>query len=186
MNSVDVKSIELSKALLSKVNVSESKWYNGRSYMPLYVYSSTFQIAGIDCSFKYEHRSSFFNKSSVIGGDMFKDRHIVSFTLKDLVFRDQAIEVMSSGFFKRLLFKNKPLFDISCSDNQTKAFLNGNNDLKNIYELSIGFSEMSPYLRSAKGNEILRFGFQNNVLNIESITLSVKILTSITEFLSGK
>lgn len=138
------------------INITESTWYNGHAYMPLYVYSLQFNANDLNIQFRYELRQSEFNKSKSVDGGAFGDRHIFEFNATNNKKEWPGFEVNETGIFKRIASKRKALFNItSKSQNLCKTLLN-NSDLNQIMSFINIDSEFSPNISGKAKEDVYR------------------------------
>ncbi|MEE1900190.1 hypothetical protein V1389_17730 [Flavobacterium rakeshii] len=126
------------------INITESKWYNGHTYMPLYVYSLLFNANDLNIQFRYEFRQSEFSKLKSIDGGAFGDRHIFEFTTTSNKKECPGFKVNEIGIFKRFISKRKSLFTITSKSQSLCKTLLKNPDLNQIMSFVNIDSEFSP------------------------------------------
>lgn len=138
------------------INITESTWFNGHAYMPLYNYNLCFNVNGLNIQFRYEFRQSEFSKSKSVDGGTFGDRHILEFTATNNEKQCPGFEIRQTGIFKRFLSKRKALFNVTSKSQNLSDTLLNNPDLNKIMSFLNIDSEFSPNIYGKPEKNIYR------------------------------
>ncbi|AXG74024.1 hypothetical protein DVK85_07105 [Flavobacterium arcticum] len=177
---------ELFKEIAEKYNgflsISEDKWFNGHTYLPVYLYDLDFSYRGWDFMVRHEFRSSEFSKSGAIGLDTFSDRHLfdIKVTAKNVTLPD--FEVLTKGFFAKIFAKSESKnFKVKSRDKNFIEQLFNNTELIDIYKSTD--SEFSPELYGVgkKGSYMLTVRYTTQQKRIELLKSMISFITKFPE-----
>jgi hypothetical protein len=162
-------------------SVVESKWYNGRSYLPLFTYSTTFVYANWMVTIRYENRQSEFSKTNVFNfDDTSTDRHLIN--IKSVAQFKPNCSVFTIYFSKTFFFNTKCV--VKSTDLLFKKSVSNSNSLTKLKALISNSALFEPFIEGV--NYLDTFSIEINFINNKFIFTQLKSCMDLnTELIDG-
>ncbi|QYJ68853.1 hypothetical protein [Flavobacterium litorale] len=152
-------------------SVTESSWYNGHAYLPLYSYSLTFSHKEWDFKIRHEFRSSEFTKPKAVNLGSFADRHLFDINVSKSNTDFPNFEIVTPSFFAKLIGWGRTRnFKVKSSNTSLIRYCSNNPQLVAVCEYVNLDAEFSPQFigvnKSRNYNLTIRYATQQKRVDL--------------------
>lgn len=176
---INTEFVSIFKEFSPNIQFSESKWYNGRSYLPLYQTTITFDYLDWNIVVLYEYRESFFSSKGNDYSSAYVNRHLFSLHCST---EDLSLSRFQIYFTDGFLLFGKGKLKIKCNERNLKTNLLKSTNLLDIASLVKNSSEFSPVISGKKKSQHYDISI-NFLSNATPIIETSKLLLFLTEFI---
>lgn len=178
----------IAKSENAELQMTESTWFNGHAYFPLFIYNLEYDFLSAKVQIQYEFRQSEFSKSSVIDGGAFVDRHL--YDIKCSIKSSKTypnFRIVERGMLAQLFRrKSEILYDVKCKSETLQSVLKQNKNLQEIFKVVENSSEFSPWIEAKmkNGNYQLNIMFNTQQKNEVALNLINDFCKNLIEYFS--
>ena len=173
---------------------NEDRWFNGRSYMPLYVHRVSWSDGSWRCFLKYERRVSEFSKASVLHSGFRADRHLYEIkcvssnlscdNLSKFTIRSKY-RFFANSFSAR---KQSIPFSTKSKDKTTLNRIENSRNIRSFFSHGKNMAEFEPEILGFRDGEnyTICINFITEMYSEKSIKLAIESLDELISFFDNK